>query len=145
ILVKATSVVLVLPVVIFLIRQRLTWHRAAIEVALGLTGAVLLGGALIMPFWAGRGTFFGVQATAWPLPAWNVTGLATALLHEWRGEAAMAGILVVASCVAARWTRTLAELLVTCAALSVFAFLVLPLEWPWYGSMPAVLLGILQR
>lgn len=148
VLVKPTPLVLVLPIATYLVARRWSWGRLGLEAAIGLVVAAALAVLLAAPYWVGVATFDGLRASGTPTESWSVSGWLTTLLADglpgsgFGVQVALAAILAVASAASCVLATTLRGLVRACAAVSLVAFLLLPLEWPWYAALPVAILPL---
>lgn len=156
VLVKATPLVLVLPLLTHLLLNRVPGRRSLAATAGAVVGSAALAALLVAPYWAGAATFRGLAASGTPGPSWSPSGLLFVLLggvdrdgspvpgSNAGGTAQLAlGAVLAAGSIAACFTsRSVVGLLRSCAAVALLALLLLPVEWPWYAALPAAILPL---
>ena len=156
VLVKATPLPLVLPVLTHLVRGREPGRRTLPVMAVAAVGSAALAVLLVAPYWVGAATFQGLVASGTPSPSWSPSGVLFVLAGGLGPDGAavpgsgagtttglVLGAVLVAGAVAACVTsRTVTGLLRSCAVVALLAFVVLPVEWPWYAALPAAILPL---
>ena len=159
VLVKVNALPFAVPIAVGLVTMRRSTARLLLEAVPALLGSAALAVALAAPYWVGPATFDGLRASGTPLPGWSVAGVLTGLVVP---EAALSGpptdparvaaaipvqllltgVLVLAAFAAAVLARSVPGLVRACALVSLVILLLLPLEWPWYATLPAAILPL---
>ncbi|GAB3397892.1 hypothetical protein GCM10027568_34170 [Humibacter soli] len=153
-LVKLNALPFVLPVAVALIAMRRSALRLIGEAIAGVVVAVGAGVLLIAPYWVGAGTFVGLGASGAPSYGADVAGWMSGLLGLGQQgfvtdatpattvQLVLAGLLVLATAAASFMARTVRGLVRACGIVSLVILLLLPLEWPWYATLPAAVLPL---
>ena len=156
VLVKATPLPLLLPVVTHLVLNRAPGRRPLVAMAGALAGSAGLAALLAAPYWAGPATFQGLAASGSPGPSWSLSGV---LLVQAGGigpdgapvpgsgaatatQLVLAAVLAAGAVAACFTSRSRTGLLRSCAVVALLALLLLPVEWPWYAALPAAILPL---
>lgn len=156
VLVKATPLALILPVLAHLVRSREPGRRTIPVLAVAAVGSGGLAVLLVAPYWAGAATFRGLAASGTATPSWSPSGALLVLTGGIGPDGApvpdsgagaatrlvLGAVLVAAAVAACVPSRTVTGLLRSCAALALLTFLVLPVEWPWYAALPVAILPL---
>jgi alpha-1,6-mannosyltransferase len=159
VLVKANALPFAVPLAVGLVAMRRSVGRLLLEAVPALVASAALTAALAAPYWAGLATLDGLRASGTPAPAWSVPGVLTGLLapsatpagpplDAGNGDGAvlvqllLIGLLVAATFAASVLARSVPGLIRGCGIVALVILLLLPLEWPWYATLPAAVLPL---
>jgi alpha-1,6-mannosyltransferase len=158
VLVKLNALPLAVPILVALIAMRRSLSRVVLGIVAG--GAAAAAGAvlLIAPYWVGAATFVGLQASGAPTPGDSVAGwLSSAFGVDPSGvspaastgiapgtvvQLVLVGLLILSTAAVSIMATTVRGLVRACGIVSIVIVLLLPLEWPWYATLPAAILPL---
>jgi hypothetical protein len=115
--------------------MRRSWPRLIGEAVAGVVVSAALAVGLIAPYWAGSATFTGLFASGTASPGMSVSGVVL-------NSVVIVVLLVLGTAAASILARSVRGLVLACGIVSLLVLLLLPLEWPWYATLPAAVLPL---
>ena len=152
VLVKLNAAPFVIPLAVALIALRHSWSRLIWQTLVGVVASVGVAVGLMAPYWAGPFTFVGLQASGTASSGLSVAGILSTVIgfngyqvdpNAAAGVQLILVVLLVAGTAAASvLARSARGLVLACGIVSLIVLLLLPLEWPWYATLPAAVLPL---